>query len=69
MEKGWKQVFLTTSEYIADLAKNILEKDGIRVVILNQKDSSFHLSLGEIAVYVEEHFEARALELLKELEN
>jgi Putative prokaryotic signal transducing protein len=69
MEKGWKQVLLTSSVITAELAKSILENEGIRAVVLNRKDSSFHLSNDEIAVYVEEHSEGKAIELLKELEN
>ncbi len=68
MEKGWKEVLVTSQEYKAEMAKSILEKNGIKGVILNQKDSTL-LSFGELAVYVEEHNEKKALELLKELKN
>lgn len=68
MEKGWKEVLVTFYEYKAEMAKSILEKNGIKGVILDQKDSTY-LSFGQLAVYVEEHDEAKALELLKELKN
>ena len=68
MEKGWKQVLLTTLEHQAQMAKSILEENNIKAVILNQKDSAYQ-SFGEIAVFVEEHFEAKAIELLKDFKN
>jgi hypothetical protein len=68
MEKGWKEVLVTAYEYKAEMAISILEKNGIKGVILNQKDSSY-LAFGELAIYVEEHDEGKALELLKELKN
>ncbi|NQU86481.1 MAG: DUF2007 domain-containing protein [Mariniphaga sp.] len=68
MEKGWKQVFLTTLEYQAEMAKSILEKNGIRAIIMNQKDSAYQ-TFGDIAILAEEHLEAKAIELLKELKN
>lgn len=68
MEKGWKQVFLTTSEYQAAIAQSVLSENGIPSVLMDQKDSTYK-TFGEIAVFVEESFEAKAIELLKELTN
>jgi len=68
MEKGWKEVFLTSLDYQAAIAKGILEENGINAVIIDQHDSAYN-SFGDIIVYVEDEFEARALELLKELKN
>ena len=68
MEKGWKQVLLTALEHQAAIAKSILDENGITSVIINHKDSVY-VSIGEYAVYVEEHFETRANELLKDLKN
>lgn len=66
MEKGWKEVFLTAHEYQAVIAKEILEEHGIRVVVLNQHDSTY-LTFGEFVVYVPSEFKEQAIELLKEL--
>ncbi len=66
MEKGWKEVFLTNQEYQALIARDILEHSGIRVVIINQHDSTY-TTFGEHAVYVPEEFEETALELLNEI--
>ncbi len=66
MEKGWKEVYFTAHEYKADLAKEILENEGINVVKLNQHDTAYQ-SFGDISIYVAEKDEARAIELLKNL--
>jgi hypothetical protein len=68
MEKGWKEVFLTSLEYQAEMAKSILEENGIKVVVMDQKDTAYQM-FGEYIIYVEEHFESKANELLKELKN
>lgn len=68
MEKDWKQVFLTGELYLAEIAKDVLENNGIEAVILNKKDTSY-ASFGDIEVYVNEKDEVQALEILKELKN
>ncbi|HKL31781.1 MAG TPA: DUF2007 domain-containing protein [Tangfeifania sp.] len=68
MEEGWKQVFLTGEEYKANMAKDILENDGIKTVLMNRHDTAYK-SFGDIEVYVQEADEQKALELLKELKN
>lgn len=68
MEKDWKQVFLTGQAYQAEIAKEILENNGINAVIINQQDSAF-LDIGNVEVYVNEQDEIKAIEILKELKN
>ncbi len=55
-------------DYKAEMAKDLLEKQGIKVVVLNQHDTAFQ-NFGEINLYVSEENEARAIELLKELKH
>ena len=55
-------------EYKAEMAKDLLEKQGIKVVVFNQHDTAFQ-NFGEITLYVSEEDEARAIELLKELKH
>jgi len=38
MEKGWKQVFLSGQLYKVEIAKDVLENNGIESVIINKKD-------------------------------
>lgn len=66
MEKGWKEVYMTASDYKAKIAKDILENAGMKVVILNQHDSVY-ATIGEYGVYVAKENVAKAVELLKEL--
>lgn len=68
MEEGWKQVFLTGEEYKAKMAKDLLENEGIKAVLMNHHDSAYK-SFGNIEVFVQEEDEQKALELLKELKN
>ena len=68
MEKGWKEVYMTAHEYKAEMAREILETEGIKAVVLNQQDTAYN-SFGEFSVYVAEADVARSLELLKNLKN
>ncbi|PIF06045.1 MAG: hypothetical protein CSA36_03715 [Draconibacterium sp.] len=68
MEKGWKEVYVTVHNYKAEMAREILENNGIKVVVLNQHDSALP-SFGDITLYVEEHQEKKSVELLKELKH
>jgi hypothetical protein len=68
MEKDWKQVFLSAQLYQAEIAKDLLENNGINAIIMNQKDSSY-TSFGNIEVFVNEKDEEKALEILKELKH
>ena len=68
MEKGWIEVFLTAHEYKAAIARDILENEGIKSVVINQHDSAYQ-SFGDYIVYVDEQDEQKALELLKELKH
>lgn len=66
MEKDWKEVYMTAHEYKAEMAKEILENEGIRVVVIDQQDTVYKV-FGEYRVYVAEAEELRAVELLKNL--
>lgn len=68
MEKGWKEVFVTIHDYKAKMAKEILENDGIGVVVMNQKDTAYQV-FGEIYVYVQEENAEQAEKLLKNLQH
>jgi hypothetical protein len=68
MEKDWKQVFLTGESYKAEIARDLLENNGINSVILNQIDSVYKI-FGNIEVYVNEEDEEKAIEILNELKH
>ncbi|MCF6333307.1 MAG: DUF2007 domain-containing protein [Draconibacterium sp.] len=68
MEKGWIDIYMTTHEYKASMAKDMLENEGIKAVILNQHDSAYQ-NFGEFSVFVAETDQAKAVELLKRLKH
>lgn len=68
MEKDWVSVFHTGQSFQAEIAKEILENEEIKCVIINENDSIFP-SLGEIDIMVHKDFSEKASELLKDLIN
>lgn len=68
MEKGWKEVYITAHEYKAEMAREILENEGIKVVVINQKDTAYK-TFGELSVYVAEENATKSVELLKNLKS
>lgn len=68
MEKNWKEVYMTSQDYQMAIAEALLKDNGINSVVMNQHDSAYQ-TFGEFRLYVEEHDEAKALELLIELKN
>lgn len=66
MEKGWTEVYMTTVEYEAEMAKDILANAGIKSVIMNQHDTAYQ-SFGAFILYAAEADYERAVTLLKNL--
>jgi hypothetical protein len=52
-EVKWKKVYTTQKPIEADIVQGSLENDGIRVVQINKRDSSYTV-FGEIELYVAE---------------
>jgi hypothetical protein len=68
MEKGWTEVYTTSLEHQAAIAKDLLGNDNITAIIMNQKDSAYQ-TFGEFTVLVAEENKAKALEILKNLKH
>ena len=66
MEKDWVCVYHTDQSYQAEMAKEILENEGLECVIMNEHDSTFP-SIGEVEVWIHQNFQIKAKELLKDL--
>ncbi len=66
MEKGWVEVYMTAHEYKASIAKELLENEGIKAVVLNQRDTAYQ-AFGEISIFVDEKDAEKAALLLKNL--
>ena len=59
---------MTTHEYKAEIAKEILEDEGISVVVVNQKDTAYKV-FGEIHIYVQDENAEQADKLLKNIKH
>lgn len=58
MENGWVKIRTYTKAYEAEIVKQMLEENGIAVVILNKQDSSY--LFGKIELYVKQEEETFA---------
>ncbi|MCW0483330.1 DUF2007 domain-containing protein [Gaoshiqia sediminis] len=68
MEEDFVLVFTTAETFQAEIAREILEDNDLRCVVLNQHDSMIP-SIGEIEVYVQKDDQELALEILKKLKH
>ena len=68
MEKGWIELYITAHEYKASMAKDMLENEGIKAVVINQHDSAYQ-TFGEYSIHVSENDVAKAALLLKNLKH
>jgi len=66
MEKGWTKVFVTTEDYLASMARDILHDNGIESVVINHKDSSY-IMWGDAEVFVRDENEGQANKILEPL--
>jgi len=67
--KGWSAVYVAGTDYEADLVCLRLRDNGIRAVVLNQRDHAWNLTLGYLAkvrVFVPEEEAELAAALLQE---
>ena len=49
--QGWQKIYTTSLRHKAEIVKGALENNSIPAVILDKKDSSYHL-FGEVEIYV-----------------
>jgi hypothetical protein len=49
--QGWQKIYTTSLRHKAEIVKGALENNQIPAVILDKKDSSYHL-FGEVEIYV-----------------
>jgi hypothetical protein len=66
MEKDWVCVFRTDQGYQAEIARDILENEGIDCIVMNEHDTVFP-SVGELEIWVHQDFTTKASELLSDL--
>jgi hypothetical protein len=66
MEKGWKNIYNATEEYLVTMAKDLLMDEGIEAVVINHKDSAY-VCWGEYELFVREEKEVEAAAILKQI--
>ena len=59
----WKKVFSSAVSYEAEIAKDVLENNGINAVIVNKQDSSLN-NFGFFEVHVAPQFLIKALKIV-----
>jgi hypothetical protein len=62
MEKDWQLIHTTDKAESAEYISKVLEKEGLHVVSINKKDSSYQI--GEIELYVLKFEAEKASEIL-----
>ena len=62
------KIFSTENPNTAEITKQMLEENGINVVLLNKQDSSY-LMFGTIDIYVNEKQVEKAKNLLNDIQN
>lgn len=68
MEDNWILIYSTPQPWQAEMAKQILEENGIEAVVMNRRDSSYTV-FGEAEVYVVKEDVEKSKELLKNIES
>ena len=64
--KDWSVVYKSTIRSRAEIVKGILIDRGIEAVIVDKKDSSLHLTHGQIEILVHKNDVLEAIKLIKD---
>ncbi len=67
MQHDWVCIYITNSEYRANLAKEMLDEHNIESIIMNKRDSSY--GFGDIELYVRTDVVIRAKMLVNEFDH
>ena len=65
MEKGWKVVYTTRSNFVANLIIAKLKEAGINAVAFNKTGKSYDI-VEELEVYTHEQYAQEALEIINQ---
>ncbi|MFY0651529.1 MAG: hypothetical protein JXQ96_05825 [Cyclobacteriaceae bacterium] len=60
----WQKVYSDRIEHRAEIVRAILEEEGLNPVLLNKKDSTYHL--GQFEVHVETENVLAAIKIIKD---
>lgn len=67
MDENWTVVYTTNKPWQAEIARQVLEENGINTVVINKQDSSY--LIGEAEIYVESKNADTAKTLVKNIDN
>jgi len=62
-QQNWAKIHTTNVEYKAEIAKDLLENEGITCVIMDKKDSAYG-AFGELELYVQRENVLKAKHIL-----
>ncbi len=65
-DENWVMVYSSGQQHLVELAKQMLADNNIESVIVNQQDSLFHHTHGNVELHVLKRDEKKALMLIKE---
>jgi hypothetical protein len=60
----WKKVFSTDNPIRAELVKGVLEQEGMPVILLDKRDSSYN-NFGEKEIYVDQEHVLLAIKIIQ----
>ncbi len=67
MDDNWTVIYSSSKPWQAEIARQVLEDNGIKSVVINRQDSSY--LFGEAEVYVDICNAEKAKELTKNIDN
>ncbi|MGD9977773.1 MAG: DUF2007 domain-containing protein [Bacteroidales bacterium] len=67
MDENWTVVYTTNKPWQAEIARQVLEENGINTVVINKQDSSY--LVGEAEIYVESKNADTAKTVVKNIDN
>lgn len=67
MDSDWVSIFVTSELYRAEMAKQVLVQNDIEAVLLNKRDSFYHV--GDIEVHVKRDNVIKAKNIIKSLDD
>lgn len=67
MDENWTVVYTTNKPWQAEIARQVLEENGINTVVINKQDSSY--LIGEAEIYVESKNADTAKTVVKNIDN
>ena len=65
MNNNWIKIYSSSQQYLVEIAKGVLQENGIESVILNKKDSAYNM-WGEVELYANPQTAQEAMSIIKQ---